>query len=823
MTIAFYNKNKLPSLVIAGYTAYPWENALPMLRFVYPMKQIGATILEGNDYYKNEFHPEYVQRADIVYIQRDFPRYSVPYREIIDLAKKENKPVIYEIDDLLFDTTKIFNASEARYYRPAVGSILEAIINADLVITSTSKLKENLEKLNSNVFVLPNYLNDRIWRLSHKNEAATNDIIKIGYCGTRSHLPDIEAFEPLIQFFQEKYANQVQFHFWLECLPSKLMKYPNVYWKPIFYPNYEDFARWMQTISPDIWMAPLLENEFNQVKSPIKFLEYSSLGIPGVYSDISPYRGIVKHGENGFLANDLNEWKSSIQALIENHVLRSEIGRKAYQTVVDDWLLSNQNEKITELFNKISMKKIELGHYQNGFSILNQQYSEMSNFEQLALSKNQRIIDLEDLLFERSRTIDLLSGQLQIYNSYPPWLNKSYRLAQRMYRKFKSFKSKSLVQLQNTNGQEFGDQTKGMANPKPVSIEFGSPLRLALYTTDNWDTASAHIRLIGPANFSSSNIKILDGCHASTFPDLKFFIQADAIVIQRDFPRHADMYFSLIQWAKQNDKPVIYETDDILYNLPMDHPEKKHFQSIEKNIIEAIKDANAVMASTLPLANELRKLNKNAWLLPNYLDDNIWKLKDESAINNNKQMLAIGYMGGITQTHMPDITFVQNVLIKILKQYNDKVELHFWGVIPEVLLDQNNVIFHKERFPDYRAFAEYFSNQEMDIFIAPLIENEFNDCKSAIKFLEYSSLAVPGIYSSVFPYREVIDHAKNGFLASSEDDWFDYLHYLIENPEERIQIGLNALDTVRRLYLLSRHAQEWGQVYRSAITTVINP
>ena len=44
---------------------------------------------------------------------------------------------------------------------------------------------------------------------------------------------------------------------------------------------------------------------------------------------------------------------------------------------------------------------------------------------------------------------------------------------------------------------------------------------------------------------------------------------------------------------------------------------------------------------------------------------------------------------------------------------------------------------------DYKDFATFFQTQSADIFIAPLVDNIFNQCKSPIKFFEYSALGVP--------------------------------------------------------------------------------
>jgi processive 1,2-diacylglycerol beta-glucosyltransferase len=818
LTMIYQNKTKESEIKIAAYTADPWENVLPRLRLIDPTSLLDITLLRGNDINKNEFHPEFISQANAIYIQRDFPRFFEWYNKLIELAIEHNKPIIFDIDDLLFDISKIPNPKEADYFRPAIVTILDLILRADLIITSTNFLKQLLYKFNKNVKVLPNFLNDKLWDFRDEPIINEHEQTIIGYCGTRSHIPDIEYLEPVISFFNEIYGSKVSFYLWIETLPTKLMRYENVHWKPVSFPNYEEYANWMKTISPDIWIAPLINNDFNRAKSPIKYLEYSTLGIPGIFSAIEPYQEIINHDKNGFLANTIDDWQNLLELLINNPLKRQQVGKEAINTIKEDWLLSNKKERISDTFQVPRTKNYISNSYYEAFKYLNKHYSYLINTSNELDKKNHRINDLENLSYERSQTIDILNSKIARIN----YFLQIYHSVNQFRKSIINFYHNIIKVLKNwleIDQEESQYPSINQINLSKVSIqtEIDKPLNIALYTSDNWETASAHIRLIGPSNHLQSNIKVLNGCKASTFPDMKFFIQADAIVIQRDFPRYYEHYKLLLNWAQENNKPIIYEIDDILYNLPNEHPEKEYFRPFEILILQAIKYANSVVVSTSPLASEIRKYNKNTWILPNYLDDNIWKIRSKASDNQIKNDVSIGYMGGITKTHLPDITSILDALNQVQSEFKKNITFHFWGVVPESFLANSNVIFHSRKFPDYRIFADYFSNQEVDFFIAPLISNSFNDCKSAIKYLEYSSLSIPGIYSDVYPYREIISQEQNGYLASSKEDWLLYMNTLIKNPSKRRKIGLAAQTTVKDLYLLSRHAHEWGEIYQTII------
>jgi hypothetical protein len=94
------------------------------------------------------------------------------------------------------------------------------------------------------------------------------------------------------------------------------------------------------------------------------------------------------------------------------------------------------------------------------------------------------------------------------------------------------------------------------------------------------------------------------------------------------------------------------------------------------------------------------------------------------------------------------------VLENLLERYNKRIRLRLWGIAPPPSLREcPNVEWLDLGLVSYAQFAAYFSRQECDIWVAPLQDNLFNRCKSSLKFLEYSALGVPGVFSQLDPYE----------------------------------------------------------------------
>ena len=82
----------------------------------------------------------------------------------------------------------------------------------------------------------------------------------------------------------------------------------------------------------------------------MKYLEFSALGIPGVYSRLAPYESLISDGESGFLATSADEWDAALSSLIEQEELRRDIGLAARETVLKNWLLSAHADAWRQLY-----------------------------------------------------------------------------------------------------------------------------------------------------------------------------------------------------------------------------------------------------------------------------------------------------------------------------------------------------------------------------------------------------------------------------------------------------------------------------------------
>jgi glycosyltransferase involved in cell wall biosynthesis len=331
------------------------------------------------------------------------------------------------------------------------------------------------------------------------------------------------------------------------------------------------------------------------------------------------------------------------------------------------------------------------------------------------------------------------------------------------------------------------------------------------YTFAPWEHALAVLRFVAP--LQTAGITLLRG-NVGMEVDIEKVSQADWILMQRDFPHDQDAYTQILERAHAEGKPVILDLDDLLLELPENHPDIN--PNLDSNvlfpILRGLIEVDAVTASTAPLCETLRVFNPNTWLLPNYLIDPPWRLRPPGPAREPGTPVIIAYIGG--GSHRPDLEMVAPALLNILERYGPGVRAHFYGVQPpESLLNNPSVAWTALDLRDYAQFASYLYALQADIFIAPLVDNLFNRCKSAVKFLEYSACGTPGIYSRLEPYEHLVDHEVNGLLATTPQEWEADLALLVESPELRHKLGEGAQKTVRSGWLLSQNASTWAQTY----------
>lgn len=253
-------------------------------------------------------------------------------------ARRDGCRVIYGIDDNIIDVNG-FNLYERQFTEEQTVCVRLFAREADLVTTSTPALRARLLPLNSNIVVIPNSLDERLFPSTLTPARPPAETVTLGYMGTPSHERDLYLIlEPLRAFLRQR-KGKVRLELVgvapRDSLASALAGLPYRILQPDCTVEYPMFVDWMRrTLRWDIGLAPLEDNVFARCKSDIKFLDYSLLGIPGIFSRVEAYRHTVQHLTTGFLADPTpGAWREGLTTLVDDGDNRETMRRNAFEYV----------------------------------------------------------------------------------------------------------------------------------------------------------------------------------------------------------------------------------------------------------------------------------------------------------------------------------------------------------------------------------------------------------------------------------------------------------------------------------------------------------
>jgi glycosyltransferase involved in cell wall biosynthesis len=87
-----------------------------------------------------------------------------------------------------------------------------------------------------------------------------------------------------------------------------------------------------------------------QLKSENRLTMKMAIGLPVIATPIPAYHAVMRHGENGFFANNAIEWRRAFEAL-RDPKLRVQIGRCARESVIERFSKQEQVRKLLELLD----------------------------------------------------------------------------------------------------------------------------------------------------------------------------------------------------------------------------------------------------------------------------------------------------------------------------------------------------------------------------------------------------------------------------------------------------------------------------------------
>jgi len=290
--------------------------------------------------------------------------WSAGTEAIVKRARQSKVPLVFDVDDLVFDPdssdlmpfrSRYSQAAWEKSYGRELRALRRTLEACDLAVVSTPALAEHVERLGKPARVHPNlvpplYLN--LARRTARARGLLGGVPTLGYfSGSNTHDADFAAIAaPLSQVLHEHREARLLVCGYLDEAPllravaARIVRLPYLSWR--VYP-------WALAAC-NAALAPLSTiNAFTDGKSALKFFEAGALGVPIVATPAREFARAIEHGVDGWLARTESEWRDALsQALDAEQSAR--LGAAARRTVLKAHSFDAQRGKLREILESIA-------------------------------------------------------------------------------------------------------------------------------------------------------------------------------------------------------------------------------------------------------------------------------------------------------------------------------------------------------------------------------------------------------------------------------------------------------------------------------------
>ena len=319
------------------------------------------------------------------------------------------------------------------------------------------------------------------------------------------------------------------------------------------------------------------------------------------------------------------------------------------------------------------------------------------------------------------------------------------------------------------------------------------------------------------------------------FADMKW---AD-IVFTQNISNYGGPYtIEVLRKAWELGKFTHFDTDDLLTDLYEGHRLYDTYKEHKLDDITKAIYANSdlVTVTQRKFAERVAPYVRRALVvIKNQIDYNLpcWNLPKRPSFR--KKSCRIGWVGGIH--HEEDVREISNYLMGVNSKVGlENVRWDFYGRPPQD--PENPKDWQQDVWDQYEKILSVGLNRtrrnwqvlgalpchgygafytDMDVSIAPLQYNEFNDSKSEIKVMECGRYGIPLVCSDVGCYSETIVNGETGYIIPRDNprnEWVRILATVSNDKKHREEMGRNLKQITDERFDINKTVGQRLDLYR---------
>lgn len=678
----------------------------------------------------------------------------------INRAHELGKTVWFDVDDLVIDTSytdelpvvQSMSEADRAIFNDGVMRTGQTLRLCDGAIATTDRLAIELKKYVPQVFINRNVASREMFdfsRIAFEEGGRRSDSNTVlGYfSGSMTHNADFKEIIPALAVIFNRHQNvylkvvgDLTLPKGLEKYGSRIIQAEKVDWR--------DLPRLIRSV--DINLAPLESTLFNEAKSENKWTEASLVGVPTVASNFGAFATAIIDGKTGILCSCQDEWLAAIEDLVEHKERRLQIGLRAKNYVERYCITATSGYNLAD---KLATIPHDLDHI-------------------CPADKPAKEIWVSSYL--NSRGFELRSTPSIVMDS---WKTRAYSQAKNEAEFVKS-QGKNLLVLVYERG--CGDDA--------TFRYFGVNLEEHLSTSEKWGATHVFVDELAQAQ------------------DVLNLASGIMLIRCRIRPE----LLNLAKFAREASIPMGYFIDDnalgarnaprIIQAMATDQNSKferdfwtgvcTRFQ-LASDLCDAVVVTNQFFASQVASETTKPVYVIQSSLNTSQVEVALEILKGRRELLDNRFL--IGYFSG-TSSHQDDFELIKGSVIAFLKKHPDAALVlggHF-----ALDTDLHDLLKAGSLIPlpvvDYITLQ--YLQASVDAVLAPLVIDNFTNCKSGLKVFEAGLVGTPACASNSFAYAEAIDDGSSGYICETQEEWADALEKLFDNKLTRATMSQHARD-----------------------------
>lgn len=327
---------------------------------------------------------------------------------------------------------------------------------------------------------------------------------------------------------------------------------------------------------------------------------------------------------------------------------------------------------------------------------------------------------------------------------------------------------------------------------------------IGAYDFDNWGIGEYRVRAPMSALQAWNKFRtVLFDANTPILPTPAEIERSGIDILYLHNALHDNQLRRIAQYRYFNEIPVVFGQDDLLFDLPDYNPYKQtNYKDIKKRIHTALGFADRLIVTTKPLYESYNAVDIETLIIPNTIDRKKWedfipRLDIDTHFSSKPR---VGWAGAAQ--HSGDLEILMPVIEKLHKQ----IEWVFLGDCPAPLRQYAAEVHPMVSIDDYPG---KLASLKLNLALAPLQINPFNEAKSNIKILEYGILGYPVICTNILPYQTAPVH----LVSNKTESWVNAIEEHLAEPVALREKGMILQKWVLDHWMLDQHLEKWERAF----------